>query len=85
LTYLFIDFGQIIFGKEVSVIGRVDVGNVKESVATNPKINKNGLDRGFDVDDSTFVNVPNITFLRSPLEIKFFERAIFDDGDPTLL
>ncbi|MFO0964996.1 MAG: hypothetical protein U0793_05315 [Gemmataceae bacterium] len=70
---------------QVAVIGRLDVGDVQETVAADAEIDEGGLNAGLDVDDAALVDVPDIAFVAGALDVKLFEDAVLQDGDAYLL
>jgi hypothetical protein len=75
---------RVIF-QQMLIINRVHIRDVQEAVATDPEVDERGLNARFDVDDSAFVDVVDVAFLAGPLEVKFFEHAVFQYGDTALL
>src|SRR5262245_57709103 len=67
------------------VIGRINIRNVQETVSTDSKVNKGGLNAGFDIDDSSLVDIADVAFLTGSFDIEFFEQAVFNNRDPTFL
>src|SRR5262249_32151217 len=70
---------------EVAIISRFHIGNVQKPVAADTEVHKRRLDAGFDIDDSTLVDVADVAFMAGPFYVQFFEHSIFKDGDSTLL
>ena len=67
------------------VVLRLDVGNVEKTVAADRKIDERRLDRGFEVHDPAFIDIPGETLVAGSFDVKLFEDAIFDDGDAAFL
>jgi len=58
---------------------------VEESISANRKVNEGGLDGWFEVYNSAFVNIPCVGLVTGTFNVKFFQNAIFNDGDSALL
>src|SRR5439155_20696825 len=69
---------------QVPVIGRLDIRNVQEAVATDAEVDKGSLNTRLDVNDPSFVDVTDVAFLAGALHIQLLENAVLDDGDPAL-
>ena len=67
------------------VVLRLDVGDVENPVAAHRKINERRLNRGFEIHDSAFIDIPGETLVAGALDVKLFEDAVFDDGDTAFL
>src|SRR5262249_28069202 len=72
-------------GIQMTIVGRLHVGDMQESIPPDAEIDEGRLDARLDVDDTTLVNVTDIAFMAGTFDIQLFEDAVFDDGDSTFL
>src|SRR5581483_1654588 len=70
---------------QVTIVGRLYIGDVQKAVATDPEIHERCLDARFDVDDASLIDIADITFLTGAFDIQLFENAVFDDGNAAFL
>ena len=68
-----------------AIVTGFDVGDVEKSVSANGKVNEGRLDGWFEVYNSAFVNIPCVGLVTGTFDVKFFQHAIFNDGDSALL
>jgi uncharacterized protein YjbI with pentapeptide repeats len=83
---------RAVAGAEVALVAQVfaivlglDVGDVKESIAADGKVDEGGLDGRLEIDDLSLVDVSGVALVAGSLEVQFFEHAILNDGDATFL
>ena len=69
----------------VAPVGRLDIGDVEESVAADAEIDEGGLDARLDVDDLALVDVADVALVAGALDVQLFEDAILENGDPAFL
>ena len=62
-----------------------DVRDVEEAVAADREVDERSLDRRLEVDDASFVDVAGVALVAGSLDVKLFENAVLDDGDPAFL
>jgi hypothetical protein len=67
------------------VVLRLDVRDMKETVAADREIDEGGLYRRFEIDDLSLVDVPGVALVAGALDVQLFEDAVLDDRDPALL
>jgi hypothetical protein len=58
---------------------------MQEAIAANGKIDKGRLNRWFQIDDSSLINVSRVSFVTGSLDVKFFQNSIFNDCNPAFL
>jgi hypothetical protein len=77
---------QRLFGVHagLSEILWLDIADVKEPIPADAKINKRGLDTGFQIHDLPFEDVPDVIFSTRSFDEQFFEHPIFDERDAAL-
>ena len=63
----------------------LNVADVKKSVPADTKVNERSLDAGFDINHAAFVDVADVLFETTALDVQFFKNAIFYDGNSALL
>ena len=66
-------------------IRRKQIRNVQETVATQPKVHKRGLNRRLDVHHATLVDIADVRRGTGALDIKLIEAVILQEGDSALL
>jgi hypothetical protein len=85
--------GASVATRPLGLIGRsalliilgLDVRDMEESIAPHRKIDERRLNRGFDVDDFSFIDIPGITLVAGPFNVELFEYAVLDDCDSAFL
>jgi hypothetical protein len=65
-------------------ISRLDVGDVKEAVATDRKVDERRLDGGLEIDDPSLVDVARVTFVAGSFDVELLENAVLHDRDAAL-
>jgi hypothetical protein len=70
---------------EVPIIGWFDIRDMEEAVAADAEIDKGSLDARFDIHDSAFVDIADVTFVTGAFNIQFLENAILHNGNPAFL
>src|SRR5262249_23517698 len=69
---------------QMTVVGRLDVGDVQEAVAADAEIDERRLDARLDVHDPALVDVAHIALMARALHGQSLEDAVLDDGDAAL-
>jgi hypothetical protein len=73
------DFGGIVAGLP-EVLG-FDVTDVQEPISTDAEIDEGSLDARFDIDNLSFVDVPDPVVLAGAFGVEFFEDSILEKGN----
>ena len=63
----------------------LDVRDVEKAVTADREVDEPGLDCRLEVDDPTFVDVARVALVACSFHVKFFENAVFNNGDPAFL
>jgi hypothetical protein len=77
--------GQLGAGPTAFEVLGFDVRDVQKPVAADREVDERGLDRWLEVDDSSLVDVPGVALVARSLDVKLFEYAVLDNGDPAFL
>src|SRR5207248_2241058 len=65
----------------VPVVRRVNVGDVQEAVPADAEVDERRLDARLDVDDTTLIDVADVTLLTRSFDVQLLEYAVLDDRD----
>ncbi len=69
----------------LSEVLRVQVGDVQEPVLGPAEVHERRLDGRLDIDDSAFVDVPDMRSAGGPLDVQFFQLPVGEDRDTAFL
>jgi len=68
----------------IEVLG-LDVRDVEKAIAADREVDKPGLNGRLEVNDPALVNIARVALVAGSFHVKFFEYAVFDDGDSAFL
>ena len=62
-------------------IVRLDVADMKKTVAPDAEIDKRRLDALFNIDDDAFVDIVDVVLVRRAFDLQLFQNAVFNYRD----
>jgi len=63
----------------------MEIGDVEETVSTDPEIDEGGLNGGLNVDHGSEIDVSDMQVFRGVFEVELFENPVFEDCDSAFL
>ena len=63
-------------------IVRLDVADMKKTVAPDAEIDKRRLDALFNIDDDALVDIVDVVLVRRAFDLQLFQNAVFNYRDP---
>jgi hypothetical protein len=76
---------KVFFREQVFVVRGIHIRYMQEPVPSDSKIHERGLDTGLNVDDSAFIDVPDVALLAGSLDVEFLQHSILDNRNAAFL
>ena len=66
-------------------VHRMEIGDMEETISSDSEIDERRLNRRFDIDDRSEIDVSDVQVFRGVLKIELFENAFFEDCNAAFL